>query len=624
MADINDLIARGITPPAPPNLIGNLQGAAQLAQTRANIGQIQAQTGLIGQEANEAGARTGVLQQQAQGQSIENALKYRQVQAYRTLQGLIQANTVKNPDGSTSTNMPAVLGQYAQQYPDYALDYRKRQMEVEQAQTNLGKSGLDLQTAQTQRAGLVMGLAGIGDPNQPIDPQKYATAVYAPGQREGWGANLPTPAEYAKNPSAYAARLSDMVNSSGSKTAVLQQQKAQLEATQQKRTLARQEYSALMANAGPGDYQAVYNKVGQDFPDVFPQLSLIPPNQVTAQNFPWMQQSARFMAMAPDKQQEAVTELYKAHNLAHLQGLQGVAQVAEANRANTEAGVQSQELQQKYGVTPSGQAVTPPGGGPQNAPVVNLPKGQIDLSKGDTPQSKAWLSSSPLVQNQARAILAGANVSATDPIGSQAWKLATKIAPNIKDQTAARQAWFEKSQPAITAINAATGHSEDLTKLVMQLNQRSPGFINRPVSAIRREFGDVVQAELDNVARNYTSEIGNAVKGDPYTQKEGDDAVQAFNDGKTWAQKLGIIKSNSQLLARRGTSMNNQFNNQLGGNILGGGIDVFQPKTKQILSQQGALKSASSQNIADYAKKKGIPVTKAEQEFKDAGYNVNP
>lgn len=627
MADqLDAILASGPAPTQQPDVAGQILGTLKaqqgLKQGAAEIQRTESETAFHKAQSAQLGAET-------RGVDLENAMKQRSVDAQKTVTQLLQKNTVRNPDGSTSTDMASTLaGLRAAGYPEYAMELEAKNIANQRSAADTGVAQLNLAAGKTKLAGLRIGLSNIDQAQDPQQRAQIYNTLTQQAQKEGWADQLPaSPQDFAKNPSAYTGALNDIVNSSGSKTEVLQQHKAQIEAKQQSLAQARNQFSNLMQQiTDPSQYPLVLEKIRQDNPNEYAQLNLAPANTVrSAQDLQHVKEASIFTQLPPDKQQEALTAAKAQASTAALQGAEATRAQAEAGLASTQAAIARTVLGQNYGVDLKGNPLpgTSPGAS-NNAPVVNPPgKGSLDLSKFGP-----WTSEPPIVQRAALNILATGEAPGVEPAAlSRAQLLASKIDPQWKSNVGAREKLWSESQPYVTAANTAVAHSPDLVNYATELNNRFPHFLNTKISDLKSQFGSEVQAQFDNRVNRYNGEIEKMMHGGvPTIPGLSEGLKSGASREKTVGQLLGIVRDNNSMIAEKSEKINNQFNKQLGGNILGGGVDVLQPETRQILSTQGGKrqKVATEAHLAEYAKQKGISPGQARKEFEGAGYSIKP
>lgn len=621
---INELLARGVQV-APLDI----NSASQNQQT-------QAETRKIGAEQKQVEATTQQTQAQTQGLSLDNALKQRDVQARQTWQSIAQQSSIKHPDGSMSTDMPSALAKYAAAgYPEYAMKIQATMLENQKLEAETGKAQLDLAAGKTKLAGLRVGNSGI----ETADPQKKAEiyqGLSQQAQREGWSDQLPAnPQQFAQNPNAYTDKLSDIVNSSGSKAEVLGQQKAQIEAKQAAFTQARSQFSDMLQQVkDPSQYGQVYDAMAKQYPQYIGELGLPPKGEVTSPAaLQHVKEASVFTQLDPAQQQAAFTAIKAQQATAGLQGAETTRANAEATRAraeaglaNTQAGVVGQTFQQNYGVTPGGKPVTPQqGAAPTNSPVVNAPgKGELNLDSFGP-----WKAEPPVVQRGALNLLQNGEAAGLEgPAAARAAVLASKVDPQWKDHVQARGKLMNDVQPYVTAAATAVSHGVDLEELAKGVGNKLPQFLNTKVSNIKGQFGSEVQAEFDNRVNRYNGEIEKMMHGGVPTVSG---LSEGFKSGasreKTVGQILGIVRDNNSMIKEKSDVINNQYNKQLGGNIIGGGIDVLPKEARDVIARQssggkGGGKTATIDHIRGYAKQKGISEGQARKEFETSGYTV--
>lgn len=625
MADeLDAILAHGPAPTQQPDVAGQILGTLKsqqgLQQGAADIKRTEAETAFAKAQSAQLGAAT-------RGADLENALKQRAVDAQKTVTQLLQKNTVRNADGSTSTDMASTLaGLRAAGFPEYAMELEAKNIANEKSSADMGKAQLDLAAGKTKLAGLRIGLSGIDRAQNPQERAQIYNTITQQAQKEGWADQLPaSPQDFAKNPSAYTGALSDIVNSSGSKTEVLQQRKSQIEATQQRLAQARNQFSNLVQQiSDPRQYPLVLQQIRQDNPEEYAQLNLAPADSVRSpEDLNHVKEASVFTQLPPDQQQSALTAKKAQASMEALQGAEGTRARAEAGLASTQAAIARTVLGQNYGVDLKGSPLAPAAAnGATNAPVINPPgKGALDLSKFGP-----WTAEPPIVQRAALNILATGDAPGVEPAAvSRAQILASKIDPQWKSNVNAREHLWTDAQTFVTAANTAVAHSPDLVDYAKELNNRFPHFMNTKIADLKSQFGSEVQAQFDNRVNRYNGEIEKMMHGGvPTIPGLSEGLKSGASREKTVGQLLGIVQDNNRMIAEKGEKINNQYNKQLGGNILGGGVDVLQPETRQILSSQSGArqKVATEAHLAEYAKQKGISPGQARKEFEGAGYQI--
>lgn len=366
---IIDKLASGYQPPAyhiDPNIVG------LYAKTQADLAQRQADLEQVPSEIAQRQALTQAIQTQTQGVQLDTALKQRNLDAMQKLGGILQQNTTKNADGSTSVNWGNTIGQLATAgYPDYAFDLQQKHLEREKTQTEVAKSQYDLNMAQLNHQALMGGMAGFDNPNIANDPQvvkKYSN-FYNQAQQSGSAQGLPTPEDFAKNPAAYTSQFAQKIQNSGQMTAVMAARKQAITDQQASMEQARKTTAQLLENAKtPEDYAAVYNKVNELFPSIFPQLNLRSPDMVNSPALVSFESEAARRAAMPAVDAQKANEQTKVDAAdISLKGAQAIEagtaatkNVAEAGKANVESAVSGQTFKQTFGVDPvTGKPIKP-------------------------------------------------------------------------------------------------------------------------------------------------------------------------------------------------------------------------------------------------------------------------
>jgi hypothetical protein len=636
-------LAAGPTPVKAPDILQSVtapqQAAAQVLGARAQLAEARAGT-------QEKQALTAQAQAQTAGINVENQLKQRSLDAKKTLGSLLQQNTVKNPDGSVSTNMGNVLGQYRSQYPEFALELEKQQLDLENQRATAAKNEFELKSAQTKHLGFQAAALGLDKPDFAQDPSavsKYQ-ALYNAAQQNGTAQFLPaSPAEFARNPAAYASKIAQFTQQSGGLSEALTQKAATIDQNQKQVGQARTFFAQQLAQAKtPQDYAKAYQQTQQQFGDVFPAMNLPAPNTVqNSHDLSMAASAAQLSQMAPHEAAEYVEKVKQDTRIAAVEQQKANAETMKARASQAEAGaaiqgakIKALEFGQQYGVDVNGKPLPPQlggglaSGGPST---LNVPQADGSSKKLDLGTFGPWKAASPLVQQTALAYLTGKNVpsrDSKDPIAVRAYNLASQVDPQFQDRAQARGKFLNDSTPLISNANTAIQHSQDLLEKIDKVGTGNLKVMNRLTLLKNLETGKPAPSELEAVRDQYAAEIQKYFNGGTFTQGEYEKALDNLASSNSPAALKGVIKSTNKMLAQGLGVRAKEYNETLGGNITGGGVSFMQPESKAILDKQGvatgaAAKVATMDHVKAYANKYlNGDIGKAKKLFADDGVTI--
>jgi hypothetical protein len=198
-----------------------------------------------------------------------------------------------------------------------------------------------------------------------------------------------------------------------------------------------------------------------------------------------------------------------------------------------------------------------------------------------------------------------------------------------------RIAWTSGTQgQQINAMNTAIGHLDQMSDAVAALGNTDTRIVNEARNWLRTSFGDPAVTNFNTLKTALTGELASVLKRTGATDSEIKQVESTVAAQNSPAQLAGYIKTNIPIMGSKLSALNYQYHQAMGEK------DPFQalsPESKGVLQKYGfdpnnprlqsgagaaPGKTASKSQIAEYAKKKGIPEQQATQEFLGAGYKL--